>query len=122
MFCLADRASSIIFCHHFEELIRMVESKFQAGLIKEIKRNFPGCVVLKNDATYIQGFPDLLVLYRDRWAALEVKKSASASHRPNQDHWVNKLNNMSFAKFIFPENKKEVLNDMEQSFKRLSGR
>lgn len=51
----------------------MVESKFQAKLIKEIKKNFPGCVILKNDATYIQGFPDLLVLYKNRWACLEVK-------------------------------------------------
>jgi hypothetical protein len=100
----------------------MVESKFQAKLIKEIKKNFPGCVILKNDATYIQGFPDLLVLYKNRWACLEVKKSANASHRPNQDYWINRLHKMSFAKFIFPENKKEVLNDLDRSFKGLPNR
>lgn len=100
----------------------MVESQFQASLIKSIKNRFPGCVVLKNDATYIQGFPDLLVLYKNTWACLEVKKSKSASHRPNQDYWVNRLNKMSYAKFIWPEIKKEVLDDMERSFKGLSSR
>lgn len=98
----------------------MVERDFQAKLIKEIKKNFPGCVILKNDSGYIQGFPDLLVLYKNRWACLEVKKSAKASHRPNQDYWVDKLSKMSFAKFIWPENKKEVLDDMGRSFKGLS--
>lgn len=98
----------------------MLESKFQSGLIKEIKSRFPGSVVLKNDATYIQGFPDLLVLFENHWACLEVKKSATAKHRPNQDLYIDKLSKMSFASFIWPENKKEVLDAMEQSFKGLS--
>lgn len=100
----------------------MVESQFQAKLIKEIKKRLPGCVVLKNDAGYIQGFPDLLVLYKNTWGCLEVKKSETASHRPNQDHWVDKLSKMSFAKFIWPENKKEILDEMARSFKGLSER
>ena len=98
----------------------MLESKFQSGLIKEIKSRFPGAVVLKNDATYIQGFPDLLVLFENHWAALECKKSANAKHRPNQNLYVEKLNNMSFSSFIWPENKEEVLDAMDRSFKGLS--
>lgn len=98
----------------------MVESQFQAGLIKEIKVRFPGCEVLKNDSSYKQGFPDLMILYNDHWACLEVKKSAKASHRPNQDFYIDKLSKMSFASFIWPENKEEVLDAMEQSFKGLS--
>ena len=94
----------------------MLESKFQASLIKELKTLFKDCVVLKNDANYLQGFPDLLVLYNDRWAALECKRSKSASHRPKQDHYVNKLNNMSYASFICPENRNEVLNELQQAF------
>lgn len=92
------------------------ESSFQAGLIKELKEKFPGCVVLKNDANYIQGIPDLTVLYKDKWAALECKKSKKEKQQPNQDYYVNKLNGMSYASFIFPENKEEVLNELEQSF------
>lgn len=94
----------------------MLESKFQANLIKEIKDKFPGCVVMKNDSSYIQGIPDLLVLHKDKWCALEVKKSATASHQPNQDYYVDKMNDMSYATFIYPENKKEVLSELEQRF------
>lgn len=94
----------------------MLENKFQSKLIKEIKDRFPGCIVMKNDSSYIQGIPDLLVLFRNKWAALEVKKSNTASHRPNQDYYVDKMNNMSYAAFIYPENKEEVLNGMARSF------
>ena len=95
----------------------MLENKFQAKLIKDIKDRFPGCIVMKNDSSYIQGIPDLLILFKNRWAALEVKKSPDASHRPNQDYYVDKMNEMSYASFIYPENKEEVLDGMERSFK-----
>ena len=93
----------------------MVESDFQSKLIKELKTRFPGCMVLKNDASYIQGVPDLLILHNDKWASLEVKRSKKAKHRPNQDYYVEKMNNMSFSAFIFPENKEDVLHDLEQA-------
>ena len=92
------------------------ENEFQAGLIKEIKTRFPGAVVLKNDANYIQGIPDLTVLYKDRWAMLECKRSADASKRPNQEYYIGKLDEMSFASFVSPDNKEEILNEMERSF------
>lgn len=92
------------------------ESSFQAALIRELKEIFPGCVVLKNDSAYIQGIPDILVLYKDKWAALECKRSANASHQPNQDYYVTHLNEMSFASFIFPENKETVLHELQQAF------
>ena len=96
------------------------ESKFQSALIDELKKIFPGCMVLKNDPTYCQGIPDLLVLYNDHWAMLESKRSSNASHQPNQDYYVEKFDKMSYASFIFPENKEEVLNELQQAFK--SGR
>jgi hypothetical protein len=95
----------------------MKESKFQSELIKELKREFPGCIVLKNDPNYIQGIPDLLILYKDRWAALEVKKHSDSSHRPNQDYYISLMNGMSFAKFICPENKEEILDELQRSFR-----
>ena len=88
----------------------MKESEFQNKLIKELKNRFEGCVVLKNDATYKQGIPDLTVLYKDKWACLEVKISNKANKQPNQNHWVEVLDEMSFGAFIYPENKEEVLN------------
>ena len=94
-----------------------LESKFQKELIDEIKERFPGCVVLKNDSSYIQGFPDLTILYKDKWAVLEVKRSENERHQPNQDYYVDRLDNMSCSRFVYPENKEDVLNDLQQTFK-----
>ena len=95
----------------------MLENKFQASLIKEIKGELPGCIVMKNDSSYIQGIPDLLVLNENRWGALEVKKSATAKHQPNQEYYVNKMNGMSYASFIFPENKEAVLDELYKALR-----
>lgn len=95
----------------------MLENKFQANLIKKIKKQYPGCIVMKNDASYIQGIPDLLVLYKDKWASLECKKTAKARHQPNQDYYVDQMDKMSFSRFIFPENKDSVLEELRQFFK-----
>ena len=92
-----------------------LERDFQRNLIKELKDIFVGCIIMKNDSSYIQGIPDLLILYKDRWAALEVKKSATASHRPNQEYYVDKMNEMSYASFIYPENKEDVLDELQQT-------
>jgi len=93
------------------------ESKFQSDLIKELKLIFKDAIITKLDAQYKQGIPDLLILWRDKWATLECKRSANASRRPNQEYYVNRMNNMSFSRFIFPENKEEVLNELQQAFK-----
>lgn len=76
---------------------------------------FPEAIVIKVDPNYIQGLPDLLILNNNKWAALEVKRSINASHRPNQDYWVDKMNDMSFACFISPENEEEVLDEIQQA-------
>ena len=95
----------------------MLESKFQANLIKELKNIFAGWIVMKNDSSYIQGIPDLLVLYKDKWFSLECKKNASAKRQPNQEYYVGLMNNMSFSRFICPENKEDVLNELRETFK-----
>ena len=92
------------------------ENKYQAGLIKRIKERFEGAIVLKNDSSYIQGIPDLTVFYKDRWAALECKKEKNAHHQPNQDYYISKMDEMSFARFISPENEEDVLDEMEHTF------
>lgn len=91
----------------------MLERDFQSSIIKELKDRFPGCIILKNDPTYKQGIPDLIILYRDRWATLECKKSMRSAHQPNQDYYVDLMNEMSFSSFIYPENKEEIFKDLE---------
>lgn len=93
------------------------ENKFQADLIKELKDEFKGSVVTKLDPKHIQGIPDLLILHEDKWATLECKKSAKAKKRPNQPYYVDKMNQMSFSRFISPENKEDVLNELRAFFR-----
>lgn len=92
------------------------ENAYQANLIKKLQTRFPGCLVLKNDPNYIQGIPDLLVLYNNKWAALECKRKSNSSHRMNQDFYVKTMNEMSYASFIFPENEEDVLDELQQTF------
>ena len=92
------------------------ESEFQADFITELKTRFPGVIVLKNDPNYIQGIPDLLALKGDKWASLECKVKSNAKHQPNQDHYIQKMNDMSYAKFVYPENVEEVLDELQQTF------
>ena len=94
----------------------ILESSFQNRLIKKIRALFDGCLVLKLDADYIQGIPDLLILWRDKWATLECKRSRAAPHQPNQDYYVDKMKKMSFSAFIFPENEERVLYELQQAF------
>lgn len=95
----------------------MKESEFQKSLKDEIRKRFPCCVILKNDANGIQGFPDLTLLFGRLWAVLEVKKDSRAAHRPNQDYYIQKLKDSGgFASFVYPENKEEVLDALERWF------
>lgn len=97
-----------------------LERNFQRRLVQDIKKRFPGCVVVKNDPTYIQGIPDLTVLHQDRWFMLEVKKdkasAAPSKLQPNQETYINRLNEMSYAAIVYPENAKEVLDAIQRSF------
>lgn len=92
-----------------------LESGFQDRLIDKLKDIFPGCMVFKMDQ--LQGIPDLLVLYKDKWASLECKKLAGSKKQPNQEYYVGLMNNMSFSRFISPENKEEVLDELQSAFK-----
>lgn len=97
-------------------MARNKEGPFQTTVREDIEAMLPGAIVVKGDSSYRQGVPDLFVFYGDRWAALEVKKSASETPRPNQPYYVELLNEMSFSAFIYPENKEEVLRELQQAF------
>lgn len=99
----------------------MTENQYQASVIRKLKRLFPGCVIVKTDSGYQQGSTDLILLFHQFWAALEVKASFKSREQPNQRYFVKKLNGMSFAAFIYPENEAEVLSALQQAFE-VSGR
>lgn len=92
------------------------ENAFQAKLKIRLREMFPGSIVTKLDPNDIQGIPDLLVLYKSKWAVLECKRGLTASKRPNQEYYVDLLNDMSFSAFICPENEEEVLNELQSAF------
>ena len=94
-----------------------LESKFQKELMDKIRSEYPGCVILKNDSGYIQGFPDWTILYKDKWAVLECKREANAKKQPNQEYYVDKLNGMSFSRIVYPSNEEEVLRELREAFK-----
>lgn len=94
----------------------MLESKFQTEFKKRLTQEFPGCILLKNDADYIQGIPDLTILYKDKWAVLELKRSENASHQPNQDYYVEALDEMSFSRFVYPENRDQIISELKEFF------
>lgn len=94
----------------------MLERDYQRLLIEKLNSRFPGCLILKNDPGYLQGVPDLVIFYGDRWAMLEVKASERARIQPNQTYYVEKLNEMSFAAFIYPSNEEEVLDALYRAF------
>ena len=95
-----------------------LESDFQKELMDEIRAIYPGCVILKNDSGYIQGFPDWTIFYKDKWVVLEAKAHRKAKHQPNQDYYVEKLNEMSYSSFVYPENKEQVLRDLSDIFEK----
>lgn len=93
-----------------------LERDYQAGLIERLKECFPGCVVLKNDTGYMQGIPDLTILYKNMWAVLEVKRHRNSIEQPNQSWYIDMLDDMSFASFIYPENEEEVMGELQLAF------
>lgn len=98
----------------------MRESKYQSDLIKKIKLLLPGCFVQKNDSSYTQGVPDLLILYGDRWAMLEVKARPDAAVQPNQEFYVEQFGAMSYASFIDSSTEERVLDELQRALR--SGR
>lgn len=96
----------------------MRERDYQAGLIRKLKKLYPGCIIMKNDSGYMQGIPDLTILYGTRWAVLEVKirePRTAQAFEPNQEWFLETMNEMSFAACIYPENEKDVLRGLQQA-------
>lgn len=95
----------------------MLERDFQPRLKKELQARLPGCVIIKQDPNQLQGVPDLLVLFEDKWALLETKADEKSQRRPNQEYYVDKFDEMSFSAFVNPDNMDEVLDAIQSSFR-----
>lgn len=94
-----------------------LENEYKRGLKKRIEARFPRCLVLKNDEQMLQGIPDITILWGSCYAVLEVKRSASAPFRPNQEWYLEEVVMMGGIAFvIYPENEEEVLDAVQQSF------
>jgi hypothetical protein len=94
----------------------MAESMYKQHVFKRLRLMFPGCEIIRTDTASQQGLPDHIVLWGPYWATLEFKTSAKAKRQPNQEYFVQRLDEMSFAAFIYPENEDEVLHALEQAF------
>lgn len=94
-----------------------LESKFQSELKADLEKLLPDCVVLVKPGFTLLGFPDLLILYKNQWAALECKRSIDEVYQPGQEWWIAELDGMGFASMICPENRKEILDEVLRSFK-----
>jgi hypothetical protein len=95
----------------------MREATYQKHVIDKVRVMLPGAYVYPNDGGYIQGFPDITILYKKRWATLECKRDKDSEHQPNQDYYVSDMKKQSFSAFIFPENEKEVLDELQRALK-----
>jgi len=91
----------------------MTETQYSRKLVNKLTDMFPGSLVFRNNPLHRQGIPDILILHRSRWAALEVKLSANSPVQPNQPYYVDMMDEMSFAAFIYPENEEEVLGELQ---------
>ena len=105
--------TNLIFFLSEKEAHMALESRFQARLIRNLEAQFPGAVVIKTDPNYIQGFPDLLFLHDSFWGALEIKRARTSVRQPNQEYWVQRLNLMSYSKFVYPGNALDILEEIE---------
>lgn len=112
-----DNRDDTFFCFAHKGGLMAAESRFEVKLIRKILREYPGAIILKNDPNYMQGVPDRLVLFENKWAAFEVKGSIISAHRVNQDYYIDLLNKMSFASFVYPENEEVFLHGLQQTFR-----
>ncbi len=93
------------------------ESEFKSKLYREIRERFPGSEVLPNDANYIQGIPDATVYFPNgRYFLLEGKREANSRRQPNQGYYVNESPLSNNAMFVSPDNKDEVLAELERRY------
>jgi hypothetical protein len=90
-----------------------MEKKLQSEIIKFLQSK--GAYVLKNDATYRQGVPDLSFWHPDLSGFIEVKAHENSPFRPLQQKTIERLEAMGlFIRVIHSENWPEHKANFEQ--------
>lgn len=91
------------------------EGQFKKDTKERLEVIFPGCF-LHEMKQGKQGIPDTLILYKDKWALLEFKKSKTAHQQPNQRYYVKQFGLMGYSSFIYPENVEQVIDELIEYF------
>lgn len=89
---------------------------YKRKFMDKLEELYPGCYLLLLDPSHKQGVPDVLMLWNGMWAAFEVKASKNAKRQPNQPWHVARMNEMSYAAFVYPENEEAVLHELQEVF------
>ncbi len=92
------------------------ETNFEKKVIEKLMRWYPDAIVLKIHPGLNPGFPDRLALIGSSWLAFEVKRSIDSAKRPNQDYYIDLLNQMSAASFVYPENQERFFDEVQRTF------
>lgn len=89
------------------------EKDFQQKVTKWLRSK--GCIVLKYEAnaTTRVGIPDVFFCKEGFYGFLECKKAKNSPIRPGQKEFIEKIDNWSYGKIIYPENWAEIRRDLE---------
>lgn len=93
------------------------EGSFKSQFIKRLQREYPRAIITKNDANQLQGIPDILFLLETFWAVFEAKDNVDSPYRPNQEYYLDLMNNMSFARVVYPEIEEEVIRELQRAYR-----
>ena len=91
----------------------MLESQFKKLFKERVKARLTGVDLdfIENNTTN-RSIPDLIILGSPMWAALEFKSNSRSKTQPNQSYHVERMNAKSYARFVYPANSEEVLDDL----------
>lgn len=90
-----------------------MEKKAQDKLVKYLKSKKCYVLRLRSGPNYPAGCPDIIALYEGFWAAFEVKASPTAKFQPLQKETIEKFEQWSFARVVYPENVDEVIGELD---------
>lgn len=90
----------------------MTEAKLQAEIIKYLKSKC--CFVMKCAGAGVPtGTSDIFFCLEGFYGFIEVKARAKAPFQPLQKEFIDKINDWSWARVIYPENWLEVKQELE---------
>lgn len=82
--------------------VTMTEADFQRQVIQFLKKH--GCFVMKTTPGpgVPKGTADILFCKEGFYGWLECKQAKNSKHQPGQDQFISKMDEWSYAKFVWP--------------------